>query len=156
MRLIEVWESATKPTISFEFFPARTEKAEGNLKKTIDKLAALNPDFVSVTFGAGGSTREGSLELVRSLKRDRGLEVVAYFAGYGLAPEEIVSVEVRQGIAALPKDDKKALVDFGIEFALEQCRELLKAGVPGLHFYTMDRSKSTVAIVNGLKHQGLI
>ena len=69
MKLTDIWNANTKPTVSFELFPARSEKAAINLEKAIDKLAALEPDFVSVTFGAGGSTREGSRQLVEKLKR---------------------------------------------------------------------------------------
>lgn len=90
MRVTEIWEKAEKPTISFELFPARSPKAEKRLPKAIDKLVTVEPTFVSVTFGAGGSTREGSLELVRNLIKDRGLEVMAYFACYGLGPEDMV------------------------------------------------------------------
>ncbi len=92
MNLIDHWSTSHKPTISFELFPARTEKAAANLEKAIEKLAALKPDFVSVTFGAGGSTREGSRQLVKMLQKDYGLEVVAYFAGYGLGPADISAV----------------------------------------------------------------
>jgi len=63
---------------------------------------------------------------------------------------------LRQGINALPEGDKEALVDYGIEFAVHQCKGLLEAGVPGLHIYTMDRSDSTVAIVNRLRKDGLL
>jgi len=58
-----------------------------------------------------------------------------------------ITDQVRQGIEALPAEDKQALLDFGIEFAVRQCKDLLRAGVPGLHIYTMDRSSSTAAIV---------
>ncbi len=92
MKLTEIWKRRTTPTVSFETFPARTEKAAANLDKTIDMLADLKPDFVSVTFGAGGSTREGSRQLIHKLKHEKGLDVVAYFACYGLAPDEIVEV----------------------------------------------------------------
>jgi methylenetetrahydrofolate reductase (NADPH) len=63
---------------------------------------------------------------------------------------------VRQGIAALDEGDKEALVSFGIEFAVRQCAELLETGVPGLHIYTMDRSKSAVGIVDRLRGEGLL
>ncbi|MFC1764981.1 methylenetetrahydrofolate reductase [Planctomycetota bacterium] len=92
MRITELWKSRSKPTISFELFPARSEKAAAALPGTLDALAALKPDFVSVTFGAGGSTREGSRQLIKTLKQDQGLEVVAYFACYGLGPDDIGSV----------------------------------------------------------------
>ena len=92
MHITDLWQPGSKPTISFELFPARTDKAAANLAKAIDKLAALGPDFVSVTFGAGGSTREGSYELVKKLKQDKGLEVLPYFACYGLGPDDIVAI----------------------------------------------------------------
>jgi methylenetetrahydrofolate reductase (NADPH) len=292
MKLTELWQSRQRPTISFELFPARSEKAAAKLPATIDELAALGPDFVSVTFGAGGSTREGSRQLVEELMTGHGLMTVAYFAGYGLAPSDVFSVlddykalgvenvlvvrgdapesedfvphpeslphasdlmalirprydfclgvagypeghiaaesrekdldylklkvdlgadyvvtnycydnrfffdfaarcrdagitvpilpgvmpifsvkmmemlaslcgatitdEIRQGIAALPEDDKNALVAWGIDFAVRQCTELLEAGVPGLHIYTMDRSESAVGIIARLRDAGLL
>jgi methylenetetrahydrofolate reductase (NADPH) len=91
MRLTHLLASRKKPTLSFELFPARDEKAAAKLPKVLDALAACQPDFVSVTFGAGGSTREGSYQLIKHLIVDRGLPVVAYFACYGLAPDEILS-----------------------------------------------------------------
>ena len=92
MRLTEYWRSRNKPTLSFELLPARDEKAERNLTKAIDKLVGLKPDFIGVTFGAGGSTREGSHELIRRLTQDLGQQIVAYFAGYGLGPDDIRAV----------------------------------------------------------------
>jgi len=67
-----------------------------------------------------------------------------------------ITDEVRRGIAALPKGDRQALAAFGIDFAARQCAELLKAGAPGLHIYTMDRSKATVGVVNRLQSEGLL
>ncbi len=293
MKVTELWSSRQKPTISFELFPPRSPKGAEKLENTIDELARLKPDFVSVTFGAGGSTRQGSHQLVEKLKNEKKLEVMAYFACYGLGPDDInavldsyqalgvenvlavrgdmpreqedfkphpdslphasdliafirprysfclgaagypeghidcqskdkdieylklkvdngaeyiisnyfydnkyffdfvercraigidvpilpgvmpiysvkmmemlagmcgatISNQVRQGIASLPEGDKEALVNFGIEFAVGQCRELLEAEVPGLHFYTMDLSKSAVGIVNRLRTDGLL
>jgi len=92
MKLTETWESKPKPTISFELLPPRTPKAAVNLDKAIDKLAALEPDFVSVTFGAGGSTREGSYELVSKLIKDKGLLTLAYVTCYGLGPDDLMAV----------------------------------------------------------------
>ncbi|MGB2895470.1 MAG: methylenetetrahydrofolate reductase [Anaerolineales bacterium] len=292
MKVIDLWKADQKTTISFELFPARSDKAAENLEKTIDELAALNPDFVSVTFGAGGSTREGSHRLLQKLKHEKGLHVLAYFACFGLGPEDITSVldsyqalgvgsvlavrgdaprdeafephpdslpyasdlvafirqrypfclgvaaypeghidapdrkkdleflklkldqggeyiitnyfydtgyffdfvdrcrgigievpiipgimpiysvkmmemlagmcgatiteDVREGLASLDEGDKDALITFGVEFAYRQCAELLNAGVPGLHIYTMDRSASTVGLVNRLRAEGLL
>ena len=92
MKVTDMWKSGQKPTISFELFPARSEKGAESLELTIDKLAELKPDFVSVTFGAGGSTREGSYHLVNKLKNEKHLELVAYFAGYGLSPNTIIEI----------------------------------------------------------------
>jgi len=292
MKVTEMWKKK-QPTISFEFFPARNAEAAEKLERVIDQLAIMEPDFVSVTFGAGGSTREGSRQLVDTLKNDLKLEVMAYFAGYGLGPDDIqgvmdsyqdlgvdnvlvvrgdppheqpdfkphsaslphasdmlefirpryhfclgaagypeghieaeskqkdleylklkvdkgaefiitnyfydnryyfdfvaacrslglkvpivpgimpifslkmmdnlaklcgasISDDLRQRLAALPEGDNRALLNFGIDFAFEQCKELIGAGVPGLHFYTMDRSQSTAGVVPRLRREGLL
>jgi methylenetetrahydrofolate reductase (NADPH) len=67
-----------------------------------------------------------------------------------------ITDEIRQGLARLPEGDKAAVLDFGIEFAYRQCKELLTAGVPGVHIYTMDRSKTTAAIVTRLREEGIL
>jgi len=292
MKLTDLWHAGRKQPLSFELFPPRSEKAAEKLEIVIDKLADLNPDFMSVTFGAGGSTREGSHQLVKKLKNEKNVEVLPYFAGFGLGPSEIKNVledyqnigienilvvrgdqpedetfqphpesfayasdlveflrpqydfcmgvagypeghiespsiemdmkylklkvglgaefiianyfydnqyfsdflqrcrecgitvpiipgvmpiysvkmlemlaglcgatiteEVHEGIVKIPEDDKEALNEFGIDFAVRQCKELLKSGVPGLHIYTMDRSKSAVGIVKQLRKENLI
>ena len=92
MKITDLWKKGSPPTISFELFPVKTDKAAANLETTINNLTALKPDFVSVTFGAGGSTREGSQQLIQKLMLEKGLEVLAYFACYGLGPEEMVDV----------------------------------------------------------------
>ena len=60
--------AARQPVFSFEFFPPKTEKAAENLKKTTACLAKLNPGYVSVTYGAGGSTRARTRQLVTELQ----------------------------------------------------------------------------------------
>jgi methylenetetrahydrofolate reductase (NADPH) len=92
MPVTDLWKPGNKPTIAFEFFPAKTAKAAENLAIAAARLAECRPDFVTVTFGAGGSTREGSRQLAEKLHRELGLDVIAYFAGYGLGPEEITAV----------------------------------------------------------------
>ncbi|EQB22681.1 5,10-methylenetetrahydrofolate reductase [Dehalobacter sp. UNSWDHB] len=64
--------------------------------------------------------------------------------------------KLKKGISELPEGDTKALVDFGIEYAMGQCEELLKEGVRGLHFYTMDKSESAVGIVKGLRSKSFL
>lgn len=293
MRMSNLIKELERPVVSFEFFPPRDEQAAEKLDGVIDKLAALGPDFVSVTFGAGGSTRDGSYNLVRKLIHEKGLDVVAYFAGYGLGPNDITSVldgyaqlgvetlfvvrgdkprdtdgfvphpegfqhaselldfirprydfclgaagypevhpeapspekdleylqlkvnngaefiiaqycydnecyfdfvhrahamgitvpiipgimpiysvkltqglakvcgatipdTVREGFATLPQDDPKAVAGYGIDFAAGQCRDLLKHGVDGLHFYTMDRGNTITEVVNRLRDEALL
>jgi len=293
MKLTQIWNQSLRPTVSFELFPARNEKAADRLDKAIDILADLKPDFISVTFGAGGSTRAGSYQLLEKLIKEKGLEALGYFAGYGLSPGEITEVldsyqelgienilvvrgdvphgqedfqphpdsfkyaselmafirprydfclgvaaypeghieaqsldkdleylklkvdngaeyivtnysydnqfflnfvgrcraagidvpimpgvmpiysvkmmeslaslcgativdGIRDGLSKLPDGDKEALRQFGVEFAIKQCRGLLEAGVPGLHIYTMDRSKSVSEIVTILRKGGSI
>jgi methylenetetrahydrofolate reductase (NADPH) len=275
-----------------EFFPPRNEEATQQFGKTIDELAELKPDYMSITFGAGGSTRDGSYQTVKEVMAVKKQPAVAYIAGYGLGPEEIagvlnkyqalgietifvirgdkpkeskftphpqsfahasemiafikqrynftlgcagypeghveaislekdieylkrkvdngaeyvvaqyfydnafffdyvkksraagVAVPIIPGImpvytvkmtnmlsnvcgSAIPADlqsrldtvdvnDKSAVLKLGIDFATEQCRGLLKEGVAGLHFYTMDRSYSTAQILTNLKKEKLL
>jgi len=87
----ELWRDG-KPSISFEFYPARTEKGEAKLQETIDDLLGLSPDFASVTFGAGGSSREGSAQLLRSLLARNKTLVIGYLAAFGLAPADLKAV----------------------------------------------------------------
>jgi len=289
MRVANLYEKSGKlPVISFEFSRPKNELAAANLDKALDSLVTIPPDYVSVTFGAGGSTREGSYELIDKLKNERGLKVVAYIAGIGLGPDEVVEAmekfkhigvetvfvirgdaptweedykphpdamqyasdlikfiksrydfclgaagypethmealssekdldylklkvdegaeyivaqyfydnqffydfldriqakginvpvvpgvmpiytlrmtenlaricgttiteKVRNGLDSLPADDKEEILQYGIDLATEQCRDLLKHGVPGLHFYTMNRGKSIMRIMENLK-----
>jgi methylenetetrahydrofolate reductase (NADPH) len=67
-----------------------------------------------------------------------------------------ISDDLRQRLAALPEGDISALLNFGVDIAFEQCKELIESGVPGLHFYTMDRSKSTSRVLARLRQEGLI
>jgi len=79
------------PTFSVEFFPPRTEEATASLFETARALRELDPDFVSVTYGAGGSTREGTVEITRALKDELGYETMAHLSCVG---------ETREGLAA--------------------------------------------------------
>ncbi|MGE0085503.1 MAG: methylenetetrahydrofolate reductase [NAD(P)H] [Desulfococcaceae bacterium] len=291
MRVTDLYKNK-KPVISMEFFPPRNEDAEKSFGATIDKLAALKPDYMSMTFGAGGSTRDGSYQSVKKMMIEKKQPTVAYLAGYGLGPDEITAVldrykdmgvetifvirgdkpkgqdfsphpksfsyaadmisfikkhydfalgcagypeghieaqslekdieylkrkvdsgaeyivtqyfydnsyffdyvrkcratgirvpiipgimpvytikmtrmlssvcgsaipdELQRRFDAVDAEDKDAVLNLGIDFAAEQCRGLLKEGVDGLHFYTMDRSKSTSEILTRLKQEKLL
>ncbi len=65
-------------TFSFEFFPPKTSEATDRLRDTVDKLAALNPGFCSVTFGAGGSTREKTFETVVEIQQTTGIQTAPH------------------------------------------------------------------------------
>jgi len=70
---------AGRPAVSFEFFPTKTPEGERTLlEKTIPALGALKPDFCSVTYGAGGSTREKTLTIVDRIQREQHLTAMAH------------------------------------------------------------------------------
>jgi methylenetetrahydrofolate reductase (NADPH) len=286
MRIDELLR-APEPVFSFEFFPPKTEQGERNLYAALGELRELEPSFVSVTYGAGGSTREQTIEIVKRIREDYGLEAMAHFTcvgatvpelratldelagvgidnvlalrgdppaaqevwtrteggleysselvalirgGYELAigaacfpethihaasPEEDlehlaekvaagadflitqlffdnrlyfdflararaigIEVPIIPGIlpitqigqlermtkmcgASIPEglhrelrlrsDQPEAVLDFGVAYATLQCAELLAGGAPGVHFYTLNRSPATRAILSALK-----
>ncbi len=290
MNIANMYKNSEKSVISMEFFPPRNEKAAENFGNIIDKLNELKPDYMSVTFGAGGSTKEGSYNTVKELLVNRKIPTVAYIAGFGLGADEIkgvldeykkigvetvfvirgdkptdknftphpdsfsyasdliafikknydftigcagypeghieaqsfekdleflklkvdngaeyivaqyfydnnfffdyvekcraigINVPVIPGIMPvytvkmtkmlskicgtkipdhvkamlekLSSADKNDVINYGIDLAVEQCSQLLEKGVKDIHFYTMDRSKSTTEIINRLRKQG--
>src|SRR4051812_30439350 len=70
--------AAGRPLFSFEFFPPKDDTATAALMDVVRSLQDLQPDFVSVTYGAGGSTRARTLELVTRIKREIGIEAMAH------------------------------------------------------------------------------
>jgi methylenetetrahydrofolate reductase (NADPH) len=81
-----------EPVFSFEFFPPKTEEGERALFETVEALRPLGPAYVSVTYGAGGSTRVKTLELVKRLKRESEVEAMAHVTCVGASREEIAAV----------------------------------------------------------------
>ena len=284
--------AAGQPVVSFEFFPPKTEEGDRTLlEKTLPALKALRPDYCSVTYGAGGGTREKTLMIVDRIQREHGLTAMCHLTCVNATEEELrgvllearrlgvknilalrgdppggggpftrteggfeysyqlvkfikemggfgigtagfpeghiacregreadwdhlkhkidcgadfvltqlffnngdffrfrdylrkkgVAVPVLPGIipilsahqikrftalcgAALPApllaslekyiDDDEGCAAFGIEYATQQCAELLRAGVPGLHFYTLNKARSTAAVVRNLSLGG--
>ncbi len=276
---------------SFEFFPPRTPEAELRLFETVAALAPLRPSFVSVTYGAGGSTRRLTVDLVTRIKNDIGIEAMAHLTCAGHDVKELAAVlerlaaagienvlalrgdpprgrtefqatpggfahgselaafirarydfaiggagypeghpessdadedlghlltKVRAGAqfiitqlffeaptyfafleraraigadvpivpgimpvtnvgqierftsmcgASIPaalrerldrvRDDDASVTEVGIEWATAQCRELLRGGAPGIHFYTLNRSHSAQRILAELRREGL-
>ena len=286
MRIDELL-TGSEPLFSFEFFPPKTEQGEQNLYDALSELRTLDPAFVSVTYGAGGSTRAKTIEIVRHIKERYGLEAMAHFTcvastvpelratldemlsagienvlalrgdppagqdlwvkteggleysrelvelikerypfavGAACFPETHIHAESREAdlehlaakvsagvdflitqlffdnalyfdfvqraraagvnvpiipgilpithIAQLERMTKmcgasipeglhhelhsresqpEAVLDFGVAYATLQCAELLAAGAPGIHFYTLNRSPATRAILSALK-----
>ncbi|MBA3254595.1 MAG: methylenetetrahydrofolate reductase, partial [Burkholderiaceae bacterium] len=74
--------------ISFEFFPPRTPEGDAKLRNVRAQLAALKPEYFSVTFGAGGSTREGTLNTVMEMHRD-GLSVAPHISCIGTSRDSV-------------------------------------------------------------------
>jgi methylenetetrahydrofolate reductase (NADPH) len=283
-----------RPTTSFEFFPPKDEKGYNDLVAAIAQLKELNPTFVSVTYGAGGSTRDRTIDVVRRVKSEFGIESMAHLTCVGATREHTdkvlddldkhgidnvlalrgdvprgpenaakdwftefkhaidlvqhirkkfgdrfsvgvagypekhpeapsyeedllrlkekvdagadfvitqlfflnedffkfardaraigITVPIMAGImpitnyaqiqkfttmcgAKIPrvvaenlepvKENLEAVRHYGVEFATAQCAELLQNGVDGLHFYTLNRSHATVAIVENLEKLGL-
>ncbi len=82
----------SKPCFSFEFFPPKTEEGVQNLWRTLEDLKALEPGFVSVTYGAGGSTRDQTIELVTHIKARTGIEAMAHLTCVGHTREELLAI----------------------------------------------------------------
>ena len=91
MRIDELLLNAEEPTFSFEFFPPRSEAGEADLAAALTELHALAPAFVSVTYGAGGSTRDRTVEIVSELKRRYGLEAMAHLTCVNATVSELRS-----------------------------------------------------------------
>jgi len=279
--------AANRPSFSFEFFPPKTDVGERNLFAALAELRTLEPAFVSVTYGAGGSTRGRTIEIVKRIREEYGLEAMAHFTCVGATVAELretleemrlagidnvlalrgdppagedewrktdggleysrelvelisadypfavgaacfpethihavspeadlghlaekvaagvdflitqlfldnslyfdflerarnagIEVPIIPGVmpitqvgqiermaalcgSAIPDElhselrardgDAEAVLDFGVAYATLQCAELLAAGVPGIHFYTLNRSPATRAILSALK-----
>ncbi|MGQ0615545.1 MAG: methylenetetrahydrofolate reductase [Acidimicrobiia bacterium] len=83
---------AAGPTFSFEFFPPRSEKAEATLARTLDELGPLGPSFISVTYGAGGTTRAKTHEVVVDVMHSRGITALAHCCCAGHTRPELAAL----------------------------------------------------------------
>jgi methylenetetrahydrofolate reductase (NADPH) len=90
------------PVFSIEFFPPKTDEGERALFETVEALRPLEPDFVSVTYGAGGATRDGTVEIATRIKRDHGLEAMAHLSCVG---------ETREGLGQILERFAEAGID---------------------------------------------
>lgn len=94
MRIRELL-STGRPCISFEFFPPKDAESLGRLRESLESLRDLRPTFVSVTYGAGGSTRGQTVELVTQMRRDYGLEAMAHVTCAGASRQDAQTVLAR-------------------------------------------------------------
>jgi methylenetetrahydrofolate reductase (NADPH) len=78
-----------RPVFSFEFFPPKTDAGFRALYEAIQELKLFNPDFVSVTWGAGGSTRRKTVEIVVQIQQEIGVTAMAHLSCIGSTPEQI-------------------------------------------------------------------
>ena len=129
----------TRPDISFEFFPPRNIEATFRLWDTVQALSPLGPRFVSVTYGAGGTTRELTRDVVATLHKNSGLKVAAHLTCVDATREETLAI-ARQfkeagvnDIVALRGDPPKGASGFtphpeGFNSSVELIEALREAG----------------------------
>ena len=102
---------ATRRTLSFEFFPAKSTSAQMALGKAVGELEALGPDFVSITYGAGGSDRGRTAQVVEWMRGDTGFEPMPHLTCVGHTRTEVAELVVDyrrngvQNILALGGDE---------------------------------------------------
>jgi methylenetetrahydrofolate reductase (NADPH) len=129
-----------RPVISFEFFPTKTEEGERTLmEKTIPSLCALKPDYCSVTYGAGGSTREKTLGIVARIQNDHRLTTMAHLTCVNATAQQTRDILAQardlgvQNILALRGDPPGGTGEFqktegGFEFSYQLVRLLRELG----------------------------
>jgi methylenetetrahydrofolate reductase (NADPH) len=100
MRIADMYGKG-RPIFSFEFFPPKNEEGRRRLHDTIVALKPLEPDFVSVTYGAGGSTRELTIELVTEIKQRHGIEAMAHLTCVGHTADELATILDRLAAAGV-------------------------------------------------------
>jgi methylenetetrahydrofolate reductase (NADPH) len=106
MRIDQILETR-RPVFSFEFFPPKTDEGQRNLEDALAELEKDAPDYVSVTYGAAGSTRERTVEVTKWIKEDLGLEAMAHLSCVGEPVERLR--EILDEVAAAGIDNILAL-----------------------------------------------
>ena len=129
MRIVDLF-GGKDPVISFEFFPPKTEEGVDALYDTVKALRPCRPSFVSVTYGAGGSTRDRTLDLVARIQRELGITTMAHLTCVGSTKDEIRQTLQRlhdsgiRNVLALRGDPPKGEAEFqategGFRYATE-------------------------------------
>lgn len=132
--------AAGRPVVSFEFFPPKTEEGERNFfEKTLPQLTALKPDYCSVTYGAGGSTRDKTLAIVEAIQQRHNLPAMAHLTCVGSTEAQIREIMEHarargiRNILALRGDPPMGASQFqktegGFEYAWQLVKLLREAG----------------------------
>jgi methylenetetrahydrofolate reductase (NADPH) len=107
MKIVDRLRQGGAPCFSFEFFPPKSEEGVAQLFTTLRELQDLAPAFVSVTYGAGGSTRQMTVDLVSAIKRETGIEAMAHLTCVGHGRAELA--EVLERLRAAGVDNVLAL-----------------------------------------------
>ena len=161
LRVDELIRKSAQPTRSFEFFPPKDDEGFVQLYRTIDRLRPLNPGYVSVTYGAGGSTRQKTVDLVGRIQNEIGLRSVAHLTCVGHTKEEIAGILDQlwesgvRNVLALRGDPPKGQTMFqategGFAYAVELTAFIaerypdfcvLTAGYPEGHIHCLNRTR---------------
>src|SRR3712207_6024702 len=129
-----------EPQFSFEFFPPKTEEGMRNLFSAVEELRSLDPAFVSVTYGAGGSTRDRTIEIVQRIREEHGLDAMPHFTCVGQTVDELRSALDRMletGVTRVlalrgdppPGEEERTKTEGGLEYSRELV-ELIRADYP--------------------------
>lgn len=157
MRITEIMKGK-KPMFSLEFFPPKTEEGMSELFDSLREAKKLQPGFISVTYGAGGGTRDKTIEIVKRAKRELGLESVAHLTCVGHSKREIkglldeISASGIENVVALRGDPPKGEARFvpdpnGFRYASELTAFIRRsyslcvavAGYPEGHIESIDK-----------------
>jgi methylenetetrahydrofolate reductase (NADPH) len=129
--------AAPEPAFSFELFPPKTEAGERTLDATLEQLRRLDPAFVSVTYGAGGSTRDRTLGVVAQVRERHGLEAMCHLTCVGATRDELDGVLARlrelgvENVLALRGDPPAGAPWTKVEGGFEHADELVALAADG-------------------------
>jgi len=153
MRIADLLERQ-RPVFSFEFFPPKTDEGQQTLRNTLEVLKDDEPDYVSVTYGAGGTTRNRTVEITKTIKRDHGIEAMAHLSCVGEPSELLEEIQAAgiQNVLALRGDPPRGEATWqphpgGLSYSVELIRLIKErfdfcvgaAGFPEVHLDAPDR-----------------
>ena len=154
MKIIDILKQ-DKPAFSFEFFPPKDDVGFDQLFETIDNLKSWDPAFVSVTYGAGGSTRSKTIDLVGRIKKEIGLESMAHLTCVGHSSDEILKVleSIKEqnvdNVLALRPDNGFGYAEELVQFIRERFSFCIGvAGYPEGHPESSNREEDLVHLKN--------